>query len=111
MYVHLQLQGDSGGPLAVKQEDGSYFIAGITSFGRRNCAKGVPGAYTRVSEVRDWIKQTMEAGLPWHLTPFEIRYISPFPIDNEKEALLHYINHTLYIKLFSFFSNRDYNGI
>ena len=62
--VSHKLQGDSGGPLAVKQEDGSYFLAGITSFGRGDCAEGVPGVYTRVSEVRDWIKQTMEAGLP-----------------------------------------------
>ena len=64
--VHLQLQGDSGGPLAVKQEDGSYFLAGITSYGSgvEPCAEGAPAVYTRVSEVRDWIKQTMEAGLP-----------------------------------------------
>ena len=50
--------------MAVKQKDGSYFLAGIASFGRRDCAEGAPEVYTRVSEVRDWIKQTMEAGLP-----------------------------------------------
>ena len=50
--------------MAVKLEDGSYFLAGITSFGVYDCEKGVPAVYTRVSEVRDWIKQTMEAGLP-----------------------------------------------
>ena len=64
MQIYNKLQGDSGGPLAVKQKDGSYFLAGITSFGRGDCAEGVPGVYTRVSEVRNWIKQTMEAGLP-----------------------------------------------
>ena len=64
LYIYNKLQGDSGGPLAVKQKDGSYFLAGITSFGRGDCAEGAPGVYTRVSEVRDWIKQTMEAGLP-----------------------------------------------
>ena len=64
LYIYNKLQGDSGGPLAVKQEDGSYFLAGITSFGSETCAEGEPAVYTRVSEVRDWIKQTMEAGLP-----------------------------------------------
>ena len=64
LYIYNKLQGDSGGPLAVKQEDGSYFLAGITSFGSGTCEEGTPEVYTRVSEVRDWIKQTMEAGLP-----------------------------------------------
>ena len=71
--IYIKLQGDSGGPLAVKQEDGSYFLAGITSFGSGTCAEGVPGVYTRVSEVRDWIKQTMEAGLPWQLLKLNVK--------------------------------------
>ena len=62
--MNYNLQGDSGGPLAVKQKDGSYFLAGITSFGRRVFQPGQPSYSTRVSEVRDWIKTTMEAGLP-----------------------------------------------
>ena len=86
MYIYNKLQGDSGGPLAVKQEDGCYFLAGITSFGSGTCAEGVPGVYTRVSEVRDWIKQTMEAGLPWHLTPFKIKYTFPLsPLGMKKK--------------------------
>ena len=64
VYIYNKLQGDSGGPLAVKQKDGSYFLAGITSYGSGTCAEGGRAVYTRVSEVRDWIKQTMEAGLP-----------------------------------------------
>ena len=62
--MNYNLQGDSGGPLAVKHKDGSYFLAGITSFSNAVWEKGLPGYYARVSEVRDWIKQTMKAGLP-----------------------------------------------
>ena len=72
--------------MAVKQEDGSYFLAGISSFGSGTCAEGAPEVYTRVSEVRDWIKQTMEAGLPWHLTPFKIKYTFPLsPLGMKKK--------------------------
>ena len=59
--MNYNLQGDSGGPLAVKQKDGSYFLAGITSFGWSSFQPGLPSFSTRVSEVRGWIKTTMEA--------------------------------------------------
>ena len=49
--------GDSGGPLVVQNEDESYFLAGITSWGLNCAKKNRPGVYTRVSEVVEWIQQ------------------------------------------------------
>uniref|UniRef100_A0A224XHH9 Putative trypsin-like serine protease n=1 Tax=Panstrongylus lignarius TaxID=156445 RepID=A0A224XHH9_9HEMI len=50
-------QGDSGGPLQIKLEEPycMYSIIGITSFGDE-CAKDLPGVYTRVSYYVPWIE-------------------------------------------------------
>ena len=48
----LLIQGDSGGPLV---HEG--VIYGITSFGGSvSCEDGVPVAFTRVSQYKDWIE-------------------------------------------------------
>lgn len=54
-------QGDSGGPLACQQADGSYALAGVTSFGVVCGSRDHPAVYTRVSEYRDWINRMMAA--------------------------------------------------
>jgi V8-like Glu-specific endopeptidase len=46
--------GDSGGPLAVPLF-GEYKLAGIVSWGSANC--NTYGAYTRVSDFEDWIRE------------------------------------------------------
>lgn len=51
-------QGDSGGPLLCKNNDQSWFVAGIVSWGI-NCAQPqLPGIYTNVPKYLDWIKLT-----------------------------------------------------
>ena len=50
-------KGDSGGPLACQNQDGSWFLAGIVSFGTaEGCAlEGWPSVYVDVSKYIDWI--------------------------------------------------------
>jgi len=57
-------QGDSGGPLFVRR-DGLNVQAGIVSFGFGCARPGVPGAYTRVSSLYDWITATADGASPY----------------------------------------------
>lgn len=51
-------QGDSGGPLLCNNQDQSWFVAGIVSWGI-NCAQPqLPGIYTNVPLYLKWIKLT-----------------------------------------------------
>lgn len=47
-------QGDSGGPLIVAAGDGSWRLAGTTSWGE-GCAQRTFGAYARLDALRDWV--------------------------------------------------------
>ena len=47
----------SGVQLVVQNEEQSYFLAGITSWGLKCAKKNRPGVYTRVSEVLEWIQE------------------------------------------------------
>merc|ERR1711971_602031 len=53
-------KGDSGGPLVTRTISGTYYQAGIVSYGSKNCASGVPAIYTRVSGFVDWIIDNLE---------------------------------------------------
>lgn len=54
-------QGDSGGPLLVRDADGHWIVAGITSFGFGSARPGIPGIYTRVASYADFIQDTIDA--------------------------------------------------
>jgi len=48
-------QGDSGGPLAVGNT-----LVGIVSWGYACASEGLPGVYTDVPAVREWILKSAE---------------------------------------------------
>ena len=45
--------------MVVTNGDGSYFLAGIVSWGKVACIGNYPSVMTRISEVRHWIQQTI----------------------------------------------------
>eukprot|EP00058_Branchiostoma_floridae_P017816 XP_002603305.1 hypothetical protein BRAFLDRAFT_119700 [Branchiostoma floridae] len=50
--------GDSGGPL-VCQKDGAWNLVGVVSWGSSRCSTSYPGVYARVTNLRQWIDNTM----------------------------------------------------
>jgi trypsin len=54
-------QGDSGGPLILNADSENPILIGVVSWGIGCARPGLPGVYSRVSTVADWIRQTIEA--------------------------------------------------
>ncbi|KAI8503957.1 Chymotrypsinogen B [Branchiostoma belcheri] len=50
--------GDSGGPL-VCQKDGAWTLVGVVSWGSSRCHTTLPGVYARVTNLRQWMDNTM----------------------------------------------------
>lgn len=55
----ITFQGDSGGPLTYDNK-----VVGLVSYGLKPCGQvGVPGVYTKLSAVRDFIDETITSHL------------------------------------------------
>lgn len=71
--------GDSGGPLVVKDNDGNWVLAGITSWGNICGGPKQPAVYTRVPYYYNWIMEN--SGINIVETPTEPDYVEAVKLD------------------------------
>lgn len=84
-------QGDSGGPLAI-QQGGTWYLAGITSWGQNCATPGYPGLYARVTTFAKWIERAMQPSYTGSLqvsvpSSYSIGCASLYPATGEGAAV------------------------
>jgi len=79
--------GDSGGAL-VYQDNGTWYQAGVTSFGNGCAVSGYPGVYARVASFRQWIDDTTVVAL----TP--VARFWPQSLDRSTQETLELVNYS-----------------
>ena len=68
--------GFSGGPLSCKKPDGSFYLAGVSSFGFSDCLQPRhAGIFTRMTQFEEWAKSTIKNDSEMLINSHSVSYL------------------------------------